>query len=134
MFPAHRRATGIAVMFLFLNLIAMGGGPPFTGLMIDHFAAFHYAHPDQPGLWTTILGGPGADTNALQRSCPCGTGAPGAGVAAYLACRGAVQLATRQGVILAYGFSLWGALHYLLAGFGLKQALARARSDRGEAV
>ncbi len=124
MFPAHRRATGIAVMFLFLNLIAMGGGPPFTGWMIDHFAAFHLAHPDRAGLWSAVLGGPAADVHALQAACPGGIGAAGAGPGADLACRSAVQLATRQGVILAYGFGLWGALHYLLAGLGLKKALA----------
>jgi hypothetical protein len=33
---------------------------------------------------------------------------------------------------VAYAFSLWGAFHYLLASFGLKEALAKARADRGE--
>ena len=132
MFPVNRRATAIAVTFLFLNLIAMGGGPPFAGWMIDHFAAFHLAHPDQTSVLAAIMGGPGADVHLLQRSCPGGIGTPGAGAAVDLACKGAVQLATRQGVILAYGFGLWGALHYLLACFGLKAALAKARADRGE--
>lgn len=36
-------------------------------------------------------------------------------------------------MILAYAVSLWGALHYLLASFGLKTAMAKARADRGEA-
>ena len=132
MFPTNRRATAIAVMFLFLNLIALGGGPPFTGWIIDHFAAFHLAHPEQPGTWAALLGLPSSNPRALQAACPGGVAPPGASAAAGLACRHAVQLATRQGVILVYGVGLWGAFHYLLASFGLSKALARARQDRGE--
>lgn len=124
MFPVNRRATAIAVTFLFLNLIGMGVGPPFAGWMIDHFAAFHLAHPDQPGMLSAVLGAPGADVAALQRACPGGIGPHGAAPAVDMACRGAVRLATRQGVLIAYAFGLWGALHYLLASFGLKSALA----------
>ena len=50
MFPTHRRATATAILFFFLNLIALGGGPPFTGWVIDHFASFHLSHPDASGL------------------------------------------------------------------------------------
>src|SRR5581483_2739652 len=38
----RRRATATAVLFLFLNLIALGGGPPFTGWLIDQFAQFNF--------------------------------------------------------------------------------------------
>jgi hypothetical protein len=48
------------------------------------------------------------------------------------ACRGAVQVATREGQILVYGIQLWAAAHYVLAAFGLKKALAEARAERGE--
>ena len=133
MFPPHRRATAIAVVFLFLNLIAIGGGPPFTGWMIDHFGAFHFTHPDKDGFWAAIVGGPRSDVTLLQTNCPGGLGAPGGGAALDLSCKHAIQLATRQGVILAYGFGLWGALHFLMASFGLQEALKRARTDRGEA-
>ena len=44
-FPARRRATAAAILFLFLNIIALGGGPLFTGWIIDAFAAFNFAHP-----------------------------------------------------------------------------------------
>ena len=131
-FPASRRATATAVLFLVLNLIGLGGGPPFVGWMIDHFAAFHHAHPGQPGVWAAVKGLSGADARGFQTLCPGGLGRAGGSAGADAACKTAVRVATRQGVLLAYAFGLWGALHYLLAAFGLKRALARARLERGE--
>jgi MFS family permease len=132
MFPARRRATATAIMFFFLNLIALGGGPPLTGWVIDHFAAFHYAHPDLPGLRSVIAGFFSADLHAFQQACPGGLAPKGAGPDAAAACSGAVALATRQGVLVAYALGLWAAVHYLIASFGLKTAMAKARADRGE--
>jgi MFS family permease len=43
--PAYRRATATALLFFFLNLIALGGGPVFAGTLVDYYAAFAYAHP-----------------------------------------------------------------------------------------
>jgi MFS family permease len=133
MVPNRRRATATAILFFFLNLIALGGGPPFTGWVIDHFAAFHYAHPDLPGLWNAVTGFFGASPGAFQHACPGGTAPKAAGAAAAAACHGALVLGTRQGILVAYAFGLWAALHYLLASFGLTDALAKARAARGEA-
>jgi MFS family permease len=133
MVPTHRRATAAALMLFFVNLIALGGGPPFAGWVIDHFAAFHYAHPDTPGLWAAVGGFLATDPATFQAACPGGVAPAGAAPATAAACSGSLVLATRQGIIIAYAVSLWGAFHYLLASFGLKQALAKARADRGEA-
>ena len=133
MAPTHQRATATALLFFFLNLIALGGGPPFTGWVIDHFAAFHYAHPAAGGLFDAIGGFGGAHPADFQAACPGGKAAKTAADAAKAACSGALVLGTRQGVIVAYAFSLWGAFHYLLGSFGLAKALAKARADRGEA-
>jgi MFS family permease len=133
MVPTRRRATATAIMFFFLNLIALGGGPPLTGWVIDHFAAFHYAHPDAPGLWSAITGFFSADPHTFQATCPGGMAPKTAGPAAAAACSSALSLATRQGVLVAYALGLWAAVHYLLASFGLKTAMAKARADRGEA-
>jgi predicted MFS family arabinose efflux permease len=133
MAPTHQRATAAAIMLFFLNLIALGGGPPFTGWMIDHFAAFHYAHPGASGWWEAVSGFGGAHPADFQAACPGGKAAAGAAAGAKAACGGALVLGTRQGVILAYAFSLWGAFHYLLGSFGLAKALAKARAARGEA-
>ncbi|MEJ0066619.1 MAG: hypothetical protein WDM85_15400 [Caulobacteraceae bacterium] len=44
----RRRATATALLFLFLNLIALGGGPPFTGWLIDQFAQFNFTPSGRP--------------------------------------------------------------------------------------
>ncbi len=36
---ADRRATAAALLYVFLNVVALGGGPLFTGWVIDRFAA-----------------------------------------------------------------------------------------------
>jgi predicted MFS family arabinose efflux permease len=133
MAPSHQRATSAAILLFFLNLIALGGGPPFAGWVIDHFSAFHFAHPGAKGLMDAISGFGGADTHGFQAACPGGKAAKTATDAAKAACSGALVLGTRQGVIVAYAFGLWGALHYLLGSFGIGKALAEARAARGEA-
>ena len=131
--PTRRRATATAVMFFFLNLIALGGGPPLTGWVIDHYAAFHYVHPNMPGLLDAVKGFFSVNPADFQHACPGGKAPAAAGAAAAGACSSALVLATRQGIIVAYGLGLWAAVHYLIASFGLKGALAKARADRGEA-
>ncbi|THD65917.1 MFS transporter [Phenylobacterium sp.] len=132
MAPTHQRATAAALLLFFLNLLALGGGPPFTGWVIDHFAAFHFAHPAATSLGDAISGFFGIHPADFQTACPGGKAAKGAADAAKAACSGALVLGTRQGVIVAYAFSLWGAFHYLLGSFGIGKALAKARADRGE--
>jgi MFS family permease len=134
MFPSRRRATATAIMFFFLNLIGLGGGPPLTGWVIDHFAAFHYAHPDMPHIAQALGGFFSTDPHAFQAACPGGIAPKGAGPEAAAACSGALSLATRQGILIAYALGLWAAVHYLIASFGLKTALANARAERGEAA
>ena len=133
MVPTHQRATAAAILLFFVNLIALGGGPPFAGWVIDHLAAFHYAHPDTPGMWAAVSHFFATDPATFQAACPGGVAPKGSAPEAATACGGALVLATRQGIIVAYAVSLWGAFHYLLASFGLKKALAKARADRGEA-
>ena len=132
MVPTHRRATAAAVFLFFVNLIALGGGPPFAGWVIDHFAAYHFANPDQPGLWAAISHFFSVDPATFQAACPGGVAPKGSSPEESAACANSLVLATRQGIIVAYSVSLWGALHYLMASFGLKGAMARARAERGE--
>jgi hypothetical protein len=120
-------------MFFFLNLIALGGGPMLTGWVIDHLAAFHYAHPDLPGMATALGHFFDVDPASFQAACPGGLAPKGAPAEAAKACGAALGVATRQGVLIAYALGLWAAVHYLLAAPGLKATLARARAERGEA-
>lgn len=123
--PVASRATATAILFFFLNLIAMGGGPPLTGWLIDNLAAYHFQHPDTPAILRALAGVPGADPAVFQAVCPGGVAPEGGAVRLDVACRDAVKLATRQGILLAYGVGLWGALHYLFAAFGLGEAFRR---------
>ena len=133
MVDTRRRATATAIMFFFLNLIALGGGPPFTGWVIDHFASFHLAHPDAPGFLQSVGGFLSAPREAFQHACPGGVGPKGGAAAVDAACKASLILATRHGILIAYMFMLWGAFHYFLASIGLKEAMSKARADRGEA-
>jgi MFS family permease len=127
MFPVRRRATATAILFFFLNLIGLGLGPTFAGLIIDHFSSFHFAHPGGGSLLQTIAGWGQSHVADFQAACPGGKAPATASAAAKAACGQALVLGTRQGIIVAYAFSLWGALHYLLGAFGLAKALAEAR-------
>lgn len=124
-FPPARRATATAVLFFVLNLIALGFGPPITGWLIDHLGAYHHANPDIAGVLPALAQVFWVDAGAFQLACPGGTGAV-AGDAADIACRSAVELATRQGVLLAYAVGLWAALHYLLAAVSLRRGMPQA--------
>lgn len=121
-FPAARRATAVAVLFFVLNLFALGLGPPLTGLLIDHLGAFHYANPDANGMLIALMGTPGADMPSFRHACPGGVGLI-AGTQADAACKAAVRLATRQGIILAYGVGLWASLHFLCAAIFLRRGM-----------
>ena len=121
-----------AVMLFFVNLIALGGGPPFTGWVIDHYAAFHFAHPDQAGVWAAVSNFWNASPKAFQAACPGGMAPAGSGAALAASCHGALVLGTRHGILVTYAFALLAAFHYLLASFGLGKAMAKARADRGE--
>lgn len=132
MVPTYRRATATAILLFFVNLIALGGGPPFAGWVIDHFAAFHLAHPGQPGFWAALQSMFAGQAISFQSACPGGVAPAGALPDAVAACNSSLVLATRHGIILAYAVSLWGAFHYFLGSFGLAKALAKARADRGE--
>lgn len=125
-FPPARRATATAVLFFVLNLVALGFGPPLTGVLIDHLGAFHHAFPDAPGILPALGGLFSADGAAFAAACPGGAGAV-AGSPGDLACRAAVTLATRQGVLVAYGVGLWAAVHYLLAARALRRGMPQLR-------
>jgi len=136
MFDARRRATATALMFFFLNLVALGGGPPFTGWMIDLFAQWAFAHPQDPGLPAALPNMFGQAAGPMDFAALCPGGKPADGATPELAgrCHAALAHGTRHGLLVTFGFFLWGAAHYFLAAIGLTEALARARAERGEAA
>ena len=43
---SHRRATATALLYIFLNVVSLGGGPLFTGWVIDRSGALGASLPD----------------------------------------------------------------------------------------
>src|SRR5262249_60810562 len=81
---ARQRATATALLFLCLNVLALGGGALFTGFAIDRLAQAYFAQPQahwQEALRHALAAAPGAaDFRSL-----CPGGAAPAGAAAALA-------------------------------------------------
>ncbi len=127
----RQRATATALLFFVLNFIALGGGPVFTGWIIDRFAAIALAHPAAHGLVASLGGlfsiAAGAD---FAHACPGGEARAGASAAAGAACKAALIDATRLGIVVTIGFYGWAALHYLLGAFGLAGQLRKAADER----
>jgi len=108
----RRRATATAVLFLFLNIIALGGGPLFTGWVIDHLAQ---------GLF---------HAGAFATQCPGGAAPHGSTATLAAQCKTALLGGTRQGIVVTIGFYVWGAVHYFLASFGLAKRMASVAAAR----
>ena len=129
----RRRATASAVMLLFVNIIALGGGPLFTGWMIDLFAQFNFTHAGErhiiPAL-QSIFGRGAVSPEHFAALCPGGVAPKGSDPAFAARCHGSLVSATRQGILLSAGFYAWGALHYLLGSFGLAKRLAAVAAER----
>ena len=130
---SRRRATATALLFLVLNIIALGGGPLFTGWIIDQLAQFHFTHPTAgSGLLRSLSGlthaGHGAAPFAVD--CPGGVARAGGGAVLDARCKGALIVATRQGIVVTLLFYAWAAFHYLLGAFGLARRLAQAAAER----
>jgi MFS family permease len=116
----RRRATATALLFFFLNLIALGGGPVFTGWLIDHLAHYNFNHPQAATIFHA-LGGSFTDPGAASFTAQCPGGIAPKGAAADLAksCHDAMAKSTQQGIIVTLCFYAWAALHYALAAIGM---------------
>ncbi len=124
----RQRATATALLYLCLTLLALAGGPPFTGWLIDRLAAIHFAHPG--ASWLATLAAIGGDAGAAFRSaCPGGIAPRGAAQAVTGACAGALALASRQGIMLTLLLYLWAAAHYALGSAGLARQIERSRAS-----
>jgi MFS family permease len=134
----RRRATATALLFLFINLIALGGGPPFTGWLIDQFAQYNFAHPGLhsilSSLGRTFAQGDATGHHTFADLCPGGVPKKGAASALTAACKPTLVRATREGLIVTFFFYGWGAFHYFLASLTLAKDLRKAAAERGEVV
>jgi predicted MFS family arabinose efflux permease len=109
---SRQRATATALVFLALNVLALGGGSLFCGMLIDQLAQEHFAH--------SLAGG------AFRHACPGGVAPAGAPPGLASACAAALVHGTRTGLMVTVGVHAWAAVHYLLGAFGLAAQLRRA--------
>lgn len=116
----RRRATATAILFFFLNLIALGGGPVFTGWLIDHLAQYNFNTPNAGGLISTLFGSFGGETGAsFAASCPGGVAPKGSPADLTELCRTTLAHSSQQGIIVSLCFYAWAGLHYALAAIGM---------------
>jgi predicted MFS family arabinose efflux permease len=109
---ARQRATAAALVFLALNVLALGGGSLFTGVLIDHLAQGGFARLQAGGVFA--------------QACPGGAARPGAPQGVVGACAAALLHGTRAGIMVTVAVHAWAAVHYLLGSCGLARQLAQA--------
>jgi MFS family permease len=120
----RRRATATALLYLCLTLLALAGGPPFTGALIDRLAEAHFAHPGAglPGnLGDAIRALAAAGGSSFRASCPGGGGSR--------ACAIALADASREGLIVTFCLFVWAAIHYFLGAIGLERQMQAAAAQ-----
>jgi MFS family permease len=135
----RRRATTTAVLFFFLNLIGLGGGPPFVGWLIDQLTNFQFTHSQSLGpIAATIAtflpsGNEPAAAGTFLQSCPGGVAPDGASADLVAACAHASAVGTRQGILVTLLIFAWSGLHYLMGSIGLAKLL-REKRERDRAL
>jgi MFS family permease len=122
----RRRATATALLYICLSVLALGGGPLFTGWVTDRLAQADFATRSLPQVPHE------APPASFAISCPGGAGAATAAAAAAVksACSQALVRATRRGLLVTLLFFGWASLHYLLAAKGIAKSLRIAAGAR----
>jgi MFS family permease len=116
----RRRATATALLYISLNVFALGGGPLFTGWTIDRFAEADF-HSQVMGHAAGTEAG-----STFSTSCPGGAALAAAGTATQSRCHSILAHATRRGILVTLLFFAWASLHYLLASAGIAKSLKAA--------
>jgi predicted MFS family arabinose efflux permease len=116
----RRRATATALLYICLNVFALGGGPVFTGWIIDRFAEADFHSQDMRPAAAMQAG------STFTASCPGGAAGASAGNGTQSRCHSALAHATRQGILVTLLFFAWASIHYLLASAGIAKSLKAA--------
>jgi MFS family permease len=122
MVDRRRRATATALLYIALSVLALGGGPLFTGWVTDRFAEADFSGNGLPALAA-------APAVGFAISCPGGAGAVTAGAELKAACSETLTRATRRGLLLTLLFFAWASVHYLLAASGIAESLRAAGAN-----
>lgn len=123
--PPQRRATATALLFFFINIFALGGGPVFVGWLIDLFANQSFAsHPQSTGIFSSIISAfTNSPTDIFTTSCPGGVAPAGSDLTLTQLCASTLNNATRNGILVCVLLFGWAAVHFLLGSIGLKKHL-----------
>jgi predicted MFS family arabinose efflux permease len=116
----RRRATATALLYICLNVFALGGGPLFTGWVIDRFAQTDF---ERAAARSEMHSGGDA---SFALTCPGGAALAPANAGIKSACNDALAHATRQGMLMTLLFFGWASMHYFLASAGIAKALKSA--------
>lgn len=108
MVDARMRATAASILFLIINLIGLGLGPPLIGLISDWSAAATF-NQHASGSFATLCAA-GTQTSELAAAC---TTASARGIA--------------SGLIGVSGILVWASVHFWLAGVCLKRDSTQRR-------
>ena len=117
-----------------MNVFALGGGPLFTGWVIDRFAQTGFAAQFNAEAGAGAARAPGALGSTFKGTCPGGTAPAVAGDGVKLQCRSILAQATRRGMLVTLFFFACAALHYLLASVGIAKALKAASSVQSDST
>jgi MFS family permease len=116
----RRRATATALLYICLNVFALGGGPLFTGWIIDRFAEADFHSQDVRPAQAMEAG------STFAASCPGGVAVAAAAGGTQSRCHSTLAHATRQGILVTLLFFAWASIHYLLASAGIAKSLKAA--------
>jgi hypothetical protein len=133
----RRRATATALIYMMLTVLALGGGPPFTGRMIDRFAEFNFVHPEVSTVaasFDAMHVSPPVAGAAFRRACPGGSAAAAAAPTRHAACEATLALASRQGILITVLLYAWASVHYLLGAIGLAKVLPSAAARKAATI
>jgi MFS family permease len=103
------RASATALLFLVINLIGLGIGPPLIGWLSDLFGARAFT---AAGVYAQV--------------CPGGFAGPTADAALKGACAAATYTGIRNAFLVGAGIFVWSGVHYLIAALTLKKEPAAA--------
>ncbi len=111
----RQRATATALVYVVLNVVALGGGALFTGWLIDRFAEidFHSA---------------AAHAASFRVQCPGGQARQSEPEVIRWLCRSTLARASREGIIVTVLLYAWASIHYFLGARGLENELGAAGS------
>ncbi|MBV8741452.1 MAG: MFS transporter, partial [Sinobacteraceae bacterium] len=113
----RQRATATALIYVVLNVVALGGGALFTGWLIDRFAEIDFQSA-------------AVHAASFHAQCPGGQARESAPELTRWLCRSTLARASREGIIVTVLLYAWAALHYFLAARGLEEELDASPAGR----